>query len=427
MTAASQPASDPSTDGSTSALAPYRILDLTTSRAWFTGKLLADLGADVIKVEPPGGDPDRVKGPYADDVASPENSLEWWAFNRGKRSITLDLASADGRALFLQLAARADAVIESFEPGALELLGLGLDELHRANPHLVLTRVTPFGQTGPFAHLKATDLILAAIAGPAWMAGDSDRPPVRTSTPQYFQHAAAEAALHTNAALYHAAATGQGQQIDVSAQLAASRTPMNALASPHMDGVIMQRSTFGEPLPQAPYRSIYHCADGNIMATVTFGPGLKGYRGWLEAEGHPLPSFLTDLKDEDFGPTMLENLPPDFPQRTSEVLAEFFSTRNKQEIAEQVLTHRLMVVPINNVADNYADVQLTARDYFTPVAHEGRDEDVLYPTVWAHLTKTPLTAGRRAPRIGEHNTEILVDELGVSAADMTLYQEAGVV
>ncbi|MCU1690525.1 MAG: CoA transferase [Jatrophihabitantaceae bacterium] len=430
MTAASQPASESPTDGSSpgaaGALAPYRVLDLTTDRAWFTGKLLADLGADVVKVEPPGGDPGRVKGPYAGDIASPENSLQWWAFNRGKRSITLDLASADGRGLFLALVSTAHAVLESYEPGQLERWGLGLDVLLDTNPSIVLTRITPFGQTGPYAHLKATDLILAAIAGPAWMAGDSDRPPVRTSTPQYFQHAAAEAAVHTNAALYHAASTGVGQQIDVSAQLAASRTTMNALATPFIDGTILQRSTFGEPVPAQPYRSIYHCADGNIMATVGFGPGLKGYLGWLRAEGVTLPAFLEDLTDDDFGPTLLEKQPPEFPTRVSEVLAEFFATRGKQDLTTQALVHRLMVVPINNVADIYDDVQLNSRDYFQPVEHDGRDP-VLYPSTWVHLTQTPLASNGRAPRIGEHNTEILVGELGVDPADMALYQEARVV
>lgn len=427
MTAASQPESESPTDHSSpGALAPYRILDLTTDRGWFAGKLLADLGADVVKVEPPGGDPDRVRGPYADDIASPENSLQWWAFNRGKRSVTLDLSSGDGRALFLRLVEGAHAVVESFEPGQLEQWDLGLEALQELNPSIVLTRISPFGQTGPFAHFKATDLILAAIAGPAWMSGDADRPPVRTSTPQYFQHAAAEGALHTTAALYHASVTGVGQQIDVSAQLAASRTTMNALATPFIDGTILQRSTFGEPVPAQPYRSIYHCADGYIMASVGFGPGLKGYCGWLQAEGQTLPAFLADLTDGDFGPTLLEKQAPDFPGRVSDVLAEFFATRGKQELTTQALVHRLMVVPINNVADNYTDVQLNAREYFQPVEHDGRDP-VLYPTTWAHLTQTPLASNGRAPRIGEHNSEILIDELGVEAADMALYQEAGIV
>jgi crotonobetainyl-CoA:carnitine CoA-transferase CaiB-like acyl-CoA transferase len=244
------------------ALSPYRVLDLTTERSWLTGKLLADLGATVTKVEPPGGDPGRLRGPYAGDRAGAETSLAWWAYNRGKRSVTLALDTADGRDLLLRLAGQADAVLESFRPGQLEDYGLRYDVLAGASPALVLTRVTPFGQHGPYAGFAANDLILAAIGGAAWMSGDADRAPVRISTPQYFLHAAAEAAVHTTAALYHAAVTGQGQQIDVSAQLATVRTLMNAVPHPHTDGRVLQRSTFGAPNAVNPYRSVYRCADG---------------------------------------------------------------------------------------------------------------------------------------------------------------------
>ena len=147
-------------------------------------------------------------------------------------------------------------MLESFRPGQLEDYGLGYDVLAAARPAVVLTRVSPFGQDGPYARFAASDLILAAIGGAAWMAGDADRAPVRISTPQYFLHAAAEAAVHTCAALYHAAATGQGQQIDVSAQLATVRTLMNAVPYPHTDGRVLERSTFGAPNAVVPYRSV---------------------------------------------------------------------------------------------------------------------------------------------------------------------------
>jgi crotonobetainyl-CoA:carnitine CoA-transferase CaiB-like acyl-CoA transferase len=408
------------------ALSPYRVVDLTSDRAWLTGKLLADLGADVIKVEPPGGDRGRLRGPFADDVASAENSLRWWSYNRGKRSVTADISRADGRALLLRLVAGADAVLESFAPGTLERWGIGYETLAQASPHLVLTRVSPFGQTGPYAQLKANDLILAAIAGPAWMAGDSDRAPVRTSVEQYFLHAAAEAALHTAVALYHAAATGQGQQIDVSAQLATARTTMNALPHPHTDGQIMQRSTFGAPSAAAPYRSIYHCTDGYIMAAVGFGPGLAGYLRWLRAEGCELPAFLAELSETDLEPGFLEHQAPDFPSRVSDVLAAFFAGRGKQELTEQALAHRLMLVPINKMPDILADIQLSARSHFQNVEHEGR-APVPYPTEWVHLSATPLRRTTRAPHVGEHNREIWQDELGLPAADLVTLQRAGII
>src|SRR3984957_16910626 len=343
------------------ALSPYRVLDLTTERSWLTGKLLADLGATVTKVEPPGGDPGRLRGPYAGNQAGAETSLAWWAYNRGKRSVTLAIDTADGRDLLLRLAGQADAVLESFRPGQLEDYGLGYDVLAAVRPALVLTRVSPFGQDGPYARFAATDLILAAIGGAAWMSGDADRAPVRISTPQYFLHAAAEAAVHTCAALYHAAVTGQGQQIDVSAQLATVRTLMNAVPYPHTDGRVLERSTFGAPNAVNPYRSVYRCADGDIVASVPFGPGLPGYRPIL--------------------------------------------------------------VPVNTLADIRSDPQLAARGYFREVEHDGRDP-VAYPSTWAHLSRTPLADTRRAPAVGADNQAVWLGEIALRPDELRGYQLA---
>jgi crotonobetainyl-CoA:carnitine CoA-transferase CaiB-like acyl-CoA transferase len=406
------------------ALSPYRVLDLTTERSWLTGKLLADLGATVTKVEPPGGDPGRLRGPYAGNRAGPENSLAWWAYNRGKRSVTLALDTADGRELFLRLAAQADAVLESFRPGQLEEYGLGHDVLAGVAPGLVLTRVSPFGQDGPYAQFAASDLILAAIGGAAWMAGDSDRAPVRISTPQYFLHAAAEAAVHTAAALYHAAVTGAGQQIDVSAQLATVRTLMNAVPYPHTDGRVLERSTFGAPSAVVPYRSVYPCADGYIVASVTFGPGLAGYLAWLRAEGIPVPGFLEVLGDPGRDPA--PDQPPEFPGRVCDLLAAFFADRGKHALAEQALAHRLMLVPINTLADVRADPQLAARGYFREVQHDGRDA-VAYPSTWAHLSRTPIADTPRAPAVGADNEAVWLGEAGLDAGELRACQLAGTI
>jgi crotonobetainyl-CoA:carnitine CoA-transferase CaiB-like acyl-CoA transferase len=406
------------------ALSPYRVLDLTTERSWLTGKLLADLGATVTKVEPPGGDPGRLRGPYAGNRAGPENSLAWWAYNRGKRSVTLALDTADGRELFLKLAAQADAVLESFRPGQLEEYGLGFAELAAARASLVLTRVTPFGQEGPYARFAASDLILAAIGGAAWMTGDSDRAPVRISTPQYFLHAAAEAAVHTLAALYHAAVTGAGQQIDVSAQLATVRTLMNAVPHPYTDGRVLERSTFGAPSAVVPYRSVYRCADGYVVASVTFGPGLAGYLAWLRAEDGGLPDFLEDLGEPGRDPA--PGQPPEFAGRVSDVLAGFFAPRGKHRLAEQALDYRLMLVPVNTLADIRSDPQLAARGHFRDVSHDGRDP-VAYPTTWAHLSRTPLADTPRAPAVGADNQAVWQGEAGLSDDEFRAYQLAGTI
>jgi benzylsuccinate CoA-transferase BbsE subunit len=405
-------------------LLPYRILDLTTDRAWLTGKILADLGADVIKVERPGGDPGRFRGPYAGDEPSPESSLAWWAHNRGKRSVTLALDTADGRKIFLKLVATADAVVESFDPGQLEAWHLGWQDLAVVNPGIVLTRVSPFGQSGPYANFKANDLILAAIGGPAWMAGDEDRPPVRTTTPQYWLHAAAEAAVHTEVAIYYAATAGQGQQIDVSAQLAAVRTLMNAFSFPRIDGTMLRRTTFGSPGPSAPYRQIFRSIDGHVMVNVGFGLGLPGYLRWMTSEGFNVPGWLSDLPG-DLGPEVLARQPANFGERVSNILDEFFATRSKRVLTRESLERRLMLVPINNTADIMRDEHLAAREYFTEVQHDS--EIVTYPTVWAHMGGTPLADTVRAPHVGEHTRSILIDGLGLNTEEVAVYTNAGVI
>ncbi|HVM53800.1 MAG TPA: CoA transferase [Acidimicrobiales bacterium] len=412
------------------ALSPYRVLDLTTDRGWLTGKLLADLGADVVKVEPPGGDPGRRRGPYAGEVPHPEESLGWWFFNRGKRGITLDLDRADGRAVMRRLAADADVLVESFDPGWLAERGLGYDDLAAANPRLVYTSVSPFGQDGPRAGWAATDLVLSATGGPLWLTGDRDRPPVRISVPQYFLHAGAEAAVATMLALYHTASTGEGQHVDVAAQLATIRTLMNATAFPHLEGVEVQRQGRSVAHGHARFRMLFPCADGHVTVLITGGALgamiVKGMLGWI-AETDGLPGWLTevDWAGIDFASLAGTDEGRDFFERVSDVIGAFFLTRTKDELYAEALRRRFLLAPVNTVADIRADEQLAAREYFVPVDH-GERGAVAYPGPWAKLSATPLVDTPRAPRIGEHNHDVLAGELGLVATELDRLARAGV-
>jgi crotonobetainyl-CoA:carnitine CoA-transferase CaiB-like acyl-CoA transferase len=383
------------------ALAPYRILDLTTERGWLAGKMLADLGAEVIKVEPPGGDPGRLRGPFAGDRPGPDNGLPWLAFNRGKRSVVLDLSQPAGREGLLALAAQADAVIESFDPGQLEAWGLGLDALHAANPALVLTRISPFGQTGPYAGHAASDLTLSAIGGAAWLSGDEDRAPVRMTAPQYFHHAAGEAAVHTVVALYHAARTGVGQQLDVSAQAATVRTLMNAVAHAYADGRLLRREPFGKPVDVIPARSLFQAADGPVMAFFTFATGLAGYRAWALEEGETLPAAYAELTDAELATgSALYAERPGLATELTAYFEGFVARRTRKALVEGAMKRRLLISVVNTIADVLADDQLKARGYFQPIP--GGEPAALYPTRWAHMTATPLVETPAAPRLGEH-------------------------
>jgi crotonobetainyl-CoA:carnitine CoA-transferase CaiB-like acyl-CoA transferase len=200
-------------------LPPWRVLDLADERGAFCGKLLADLGADVVKVEPPAGDPARRRPPFFPGRETPETSLDFLAFNTNKRSLALDVTDPEGRACFLDLVRHADAVVESFAPGRLDELGLGWATLREANPRLVLASITPYGQTGPRRLDRSSDLVAMATSGFMQITGDPDGPPMRLGNEQSRFAPALYAALGVVAALVHRDWHGApGQRVDVSMQ-----------------------------------------------------------------------------------------------------------------------------------------------------------------------------------------------------------------
>ena len=160
-----------------------RALDLTGETGFLTGMLLGELGADVIKVEAPAGDPARRRPPFWGGIEDPERSLLWLALNSSKRGLTLDLERAAGRELFLRLAEGADVVLETEAPGGLTARGLGWETLHARNPRLILCSLTPFGQTGPHANWRGSDLTVIAMSGNLHCTGDPDRAPLRCALP----------------------------------------------------------------------------------------------------------------------------------------------------------------------------------------------------------------------------------------------------
>ena len=206
----------------------FRVLDLTTEVGHYCGKVLGDLGADVLKIEPPGGDTARNNGPFYHDIPHPEKSLYWFFTNLNKRGITLDIKTMQGRELFIGLLKNADIVVESFEPGFLDSLGLGYNDLSKINPGVILTSITPFGQTGPYSHYKVTDLVGVSMGGMARLYGYMDTPPMRFSAPQFYFNCGLQGVLGTMVALYHKEMTGEGQHVDVSGQQAVVLTLMMA-------------------------------------------------------------------------------------------------------------------------------------------------------------------------------------------------------
>jgi crotonobetainyl-CoA:carnitine CoA-transferase CaiB-like acyl-CoA transferase len=396
-----------------SALAPYRVLDLTEGGFNWCGRVLADLGADVIKVEPLDGSPTRATGPFYDDQADREHSLFWYSYCLNKRGVTLDLEANEGQNRFKELATGSDIVLESYGPGYLAGLGLGYEDLAAINPAIIVTSITPFGQTGPYARYKATDIVAWSIGGMQWVAGDEDRHPLRISIPQAELHAGAQAAAGAMTALWHAQTTGEGQHVDVSMQTAVIWTLMNATPFPPLHKTNLERAGASRKFGAVSLRAVFPCKDGHISALLVGGTlggaSLTSLVRWMDEDGMA-PAFM---KERDWGEWDLSALAAEGETGARDVtmveehFSRFFATKTKAELFERSFTDRIWIAPCNNVKDIIEDPQLEARDFWTDVRHPSLDRTLTYPGPYIKLSETPIVLRRPAPTIGEHNDEIL--------------------
>ncbi len=396
-------------------LAPYRVLDLTEGGVNWCGRVLADLGADVIKVEPPGGSPTRRTGPFYGGKPDSERSLFWYAYCLNKRSLTMNLESRDGQEVFKKLAATADIVLESFTPGYMADLGLGYGDLSSINQGLVMTSVTPFGQTGPYSQYKATDIVTWAMGGMEYLTGDRDRPPVRISYPQSQFHAGGQAAAGSMIALWHRNNTGEGQHVDVPIEVAVIWTLMDASPYPPLHKVNMERAGIYNYFKNVDMRSAFPCKDGYVSASIWEGSTLAALVQWMDGEGvlpdrlrgmDPLSWDLSDQveKGEDVA-TFVGSIEGD--------VIDFFADKTKAGLFDRAIENRMLLTPCNTVEDVAEDVQLKARDFWLDVYHPELGANVTHLGPYIKLGETPLQIRRRAPLIGEHNIEIYSDEMGL--------------
>src|SRR5208283_3480567 len=262
------------------ALAGLRVLDLTDYRAGLAGRLMADMGADVVKIEPPGGDPGRRIGPFVDDRPHHDRSLFFWFYNLNKRAITLDFGRDPGRELLLRLIDLADIVIENFKPGRLAEMGLGWEQLHQANSALILLSMTPFGQSGPFRDYEADDTVLAAQGGMLYVNGWPGRQPVRPLGLQSYHAAAYFGAIATLCALFARDRDSRGQWIDLSMQEATACAVEHVAGSYFGEGRIEPRRG---TLHWSRYFRVGRCRDGYIMH-CTLGDWTSLVE-WVAADG----------------------------------------------------------------------------------------------------------------------------------------------
>jgi crotonobetainyl-CoA:carnitine CoA-transferase CaiB-like acyl-CoA transferase len=387
-------------------LSSYRVLDLADDRGIFCGRILGDLGADVIKVEPPGGDAARRVGPFHHDDPRVEASLYWQLYAINKRSVVLDVEDGSSRDALLRLARSADFFVESFQPGYLEKLGLGYMDLVRENPALIYVSITAFGQTGPYRDMQATDLTGMALSGFMYLTGDEDRPPVRVTVPQFWTLGGAAGAAGAMVAHNQRRATGQGQHVDVSCQQAVARTLSHAPQYWDLNQVNLKRRGPFRPVGDRAMRVNWECADGYINfiqpGGVVGGRNMAALCAWMDEEGFGVPL----LSATDFGSIGFGMITAELLEAMNVGLGRFFLAKTKANLADGALKRRVLLFPVNTPADVYDYPQLAARRYFQPIdPPTGERYDTL--GVFIRSSAKPLTIRRRAPMLGEHTAELL--------------------
>ena len=398
-------------------LAELRVLELAHRPSGaFCAKLLADQGADTIKVEPPGwGDQSRHEPPFIGDEPHPDRSSSFLAFNTNKRGITLDLEQASGRDLFLRLAESADIVIESYPPGRLADLGLGYESLSAGNPGVVLVSITYFGQDGPYASYQGDDLVAQAMGGYLYaVTGSASQPPMGTALQQMEITAARNGSIAVMAALLRREQTGNGAHIDVSTMEAAVSTPSGLIhpytytgRSPHRggsDGNVMD----GMHLPTL---------DGEVTLT-TAGTGGRPMQAWaefLEEPGLLDPRFATRAGRMEHWEDLHALVAPRLAQWTN------------LDLMRETMARGLVIGLVQTPTQVVKSPHLEERGFFVALDHpEGGP--LKYPGSGFFIDgENAMATGRAAPRLGEHDVEILGGELGLSLRELGLLRASRVI
>ena len=413
-----------------SALGPYRVLDLTDGGCLIGARLLGDLGADVIKIEEPGGSPSRI-GPYYKDIPHPEKSLFWFAYCANKRGITLDIETADGQVIFKRLVESADIVIESFDPGYMDSLGLGYSALCAVKPDIILTSITWFGQSGPKGEYKGSDLTAWASGAYLLICGEPDRPPVWVSFPQACLHGGVEAASGSMAAFWHRQLEGEGQQVDVSLQESIIPITLNATPLWDVNKFEYRRVGAAVSVPTGVRLGMaFRCRDGYISLYVMGGGApplvnsMQSLVGWMDEE-RMAPDWLTQLDwKEDYDAMKLTQ---ELIDRVESSVESFMMTKTKSELYEGMVERKIVGAPISTTKDVWENPQLKARDYWVQVEHPELTDTLTYCGPSAKMSESPLNCYRRAPLISEHNEEIYAGELGISREKLIILKQAGVI
>lgn len=384
-------------------LAGVRVLDLGSGvSAPFCAKLLADYGADVIKIEPPSvGDSARQSGPFVGDDPHPDKSIPFLYLNTNKRGISLDVGCQSGRAVFQTLLQTADVLVENYPPAGAQSLGLDYQGVADTNPVLVHTSITPFGHTGPYRDFEATDIVACAVSGLMYHSGDSDREPLRNVLDQSFYVAGANAAAATLAALFQRLSTGEGQYVDVSVVECLACHLVQAVPYYSYMGAIKGRravrgSGFEELLP---------ARDGYVV------PSVQGSQPWSVVADL---IGLEALKDERFasGAGRIEH-----GEELKQLLIDGLAEWDRKPLFQASGERRLVFGMAQDAGDLLNCPHLGERDFFVAVDHPVAGQ-AKYPGLGPKIDEWDFEIMRPAPLLGQHNREILGDELGYTSQSL---------
>ena len=367
------------------------------------GKVLAEMGADVIKVEPPAGSPTRAVGPFADGRVDPDHSLTFWYYNTTKRSLVIDYTTEDGRGELFGLLGTADVCITTLRPSEAREVGLEAEQLRSVSDRLIVASVTPFGLTGPWADWVSSDLVGLALGSPLNSCGYDDHsiPPIRPGGDQGYQSAASFAQMGIMLALVERESSGKGELIDVSMHdcLALGAE----LANPYWfyPKVVVHRQTcrHAQPTPTAP--AIFQCGDGRWVYFVIFVAEQKGWKAivdWLASR-----DLAVDLTEPKY-------LDPSFRQENfghiQEVVETFFLLQTAEEAYHEGQARGLAIGPVNAPDELFEDEHLQAREFFVTVEHDDVPP-AQYPGVPFRFSAFGSAQVCRAPKLGEHTDEVL--------------------
>ena len=411
---------DPSHGQRALPLTGITVIDLTRVVAGpYCTMMMADLGATVIKIEHPS-DPDYVRDfpPHVGNGGAPGSarggSGYFAQYNRHKLGVSLDLKHPEGKALLLDMVRKADVIIENFRPGTMDKLGLGWATLRSANERLIYTAVSGFGHSGPHSPRPSYDSTAQAAGGLWSMNGNPGEPPVRVGSIIGDLAASFYATIGTLAALREVERSGIGQMVDISQQDSVVTLTESAIVNYTVGGIVAQPLGSAHPFAR-PYGQ-YPCKDGFVF----FGSySDKLWRDSCAIFGEP------ELADDPEIDTMVKRFDEaTYERRIAPVLERWFSQRTKAEL-EALAGNRIALTPIKKIDEVVADPHLRAREMFFPVQVAGTSVEVFGSPI--KLSDTPARAGGSAPDLGQHNREIYVDWLGMSAARYDALRGAGVI